>query len=131
VKFGLDTALKDFCEDINRSGALRVVYQSLGMDSFQVEQTAAITVYRIVQELLNNTIKHAAASTAIVQLSRTDAGINITVEDNGKGFDPVILNQAQGIGWSNIQSRVEYLKGKMDIRSTPGNGTSVNIEFNL
>ncbi|HPH30802.1 MAG TPA: sensor histidine kinase [Chitinophagaceae bacterium] len=131
VKFGLDTAMKDFCDDINRSGALRVVYQSLGMDLLQVEQTAAIAVYRIVQELLNNTMKHAAAKTAIVQLSRTDAGINITVEDDGKGFDPVILSGGKGIGWSNIQSRVEYLKGKMDVRSTPGNGTSVNIEFNL
>ncbi|HPN59604.1 MAG TPA: tetratricopeptide repeat protein [Chitinophagaceae bacterium] len=50
VKFGLDTAMKDFCDDINRSGALRVVYQSLGMDLLQVEQTAAIAVYRIVQE---------------------------------------------------------------------------------
>jgi signal transduction histidine kinase len=131
VKFGLDTAMKDFCDDINRSGALRVVYQSLGMDLIQVEQTTAIAVYRIVQELLNNTMKHAAAKTAIVQLSRTDTGINITVEDDGKGFDPVILSQVKGIGWSNIQSRVEYLKGKMDVRSTPGNGTSVNIEFNL
>ena len=131
VKFGLDTAMKDFCDDINRSGALRVVYQSLGMDQLQVEQTTAIAVYRIVQELLNNTMKHAAANTAIVQLSRTDTGINITVEDDGKGFDPVILSQGKGIGWSNIQSRVEYLKGKMDVRSTPGNGTSVNIEFNL
>jgi two-component system, NarL family, sensor kinase len=131
VKFGLDTALRDFCEDINRTGALRVIYQSLGMEDLRVEQTAAIAVYRVVQELLNNTMKHAAAETAIVQLSRTDSGINITVEDDGKGFDPVILSQVKGIGWSNIQSRVEYLNGKMDVRSSPGNGTSVNIEFNL
>jgi signal transduction histidine kinase len=101
------------------------------MENLRVEQTAAIAVYRVVQELLNNTMKHAAAETAIVQLSRTDSGINITVEDDGKGFDPVILTQVKGIGWSNIQSRVEYLNGKMDVRSSPGNGTSVNIEFNL
>lgn len=131
VKFGLDTALKDFCKDINQSGALRVVYQSLGMDSVQIGQSTAIAVYRIVQELLNNTMKHAGAAVAIVQLSRTETGINITVEDDGKGFDPVILKQAKGIGWTNLQSRVEYLNGKMDVRTSPGNGTSVNIEFNL
>jgi signal transduction histidine kinase len=76
-------------------------------------------------------MKHAGAAVAIVQLSRTETGINITVEDDGKGFDPVILKQAKGIGWSNLQSRVEYLNGKMDVRTSPGNGTSVNIEFNL
>lgn len=131
VKFGLDTALKDFCKDINQSGALRVVYQSLGMEAVQIGQSTAIAVYRIVQELLNNTMKHASAAVAIVQLSRTETGINITVEDDGKGFDPVILKEAKGIGWSNLQSRVEYLNGKMDVRTSPGNGTSVNIEFNL
>lgn len=131
VKFGLDTALRDFCEDINRSGALQVVYQSFGMELMHVEQSTAIAIYRIVQELINNTMKHAAAKTAIVQLSRTGTGINVTVEDDGKGFDPVILQDIKGIGWINIRSRVEYLKGKMDVQSAPGNGTSVNIEFNL
>ncbi len=131
VKFGLDTALRDFCKDINQSGALKVVYQSLGMESLVIPQTSAIAVYRIVQELLNNTMKHAGATVSIVQLSRTATGINITVEDDGKGFDPVTLSQVKGIGWSNIQSRVEYLNGKLDVKSSPENGTSVNIEFNL
>lgn len=130
VKFGLDTAIKDFCSDINRSGALQVSYQSIGMEHATVEQTTAITIYRIVQELVNNTMKHAAAKSAIVQLSKTDGAISITVEDDGKGFDPDILNAAHGIGWINIQSRVEYLKGKLDVRSEPGKGTSVHIELN-
>jgi two-component system NarL family sensor kinase len=131
VKFGLDTALKDFCEDINRSGALQVNYQSIGMEEVVVEGTAAIAVYRIIQELLNNTMKHAAATNAIVQLSKTQDGINITVEDDGNGFDPLILERATGIGWRNIQSRVEYLKGKMDVSTSPGKGTSVQIEINI
>ncbi len=63
VKFGLDTALKDFCNDINQSGALQVSYQSIGMANVEIEQTTAITIYRIVQELINNTMKHAAANT--------------------------------------------------------------------
>ncbi|HRX94753.1 MAG TPA: ATP-binding protein, partial [Chitinophagaceae bacterium] len=78
----------------------------------------------------NNTIKHAAAKSAIVQLSKTDGAISITVEDDGKGFDPDILNAVHGVGWINIQSRVEYLKGKLDVRSEPGKGTSVHIELN-
>ncbi|MBI5371636.1 MAG: hypothetical protein HZA79_06390 [Sphingobacteriales bacterium] len=129
VKFGLNTALRDFCEDINRSGALQVTYQSIGMENVPVAQSTAIAIYRIVQELINNTMKHAAARTAIVQLGKTSEGINITVEDDGKGFDPVILKSAGGIGWSNIRSRVDYLKGKMDVQSAPGKGTSVHIEL--
>jgi signal transduction histidine kinase len=131
VKFGLNIALKDFCNDINRSGALQVSYQSIGIENAVIEQTTAITIYRIVQELINNTMKHAAAKSAIVQVSKTsDAVISITVEDDGKGFDPVIIQEAKGIGWSNIHSRVKYLKGKVDVRSETGKGTSVLIELN-
>jgi two-component system, NarL family, sensor kinase len=101
------------------------------LQNLVIEQTTAITIYRIVQELINNTMKHAAAKTAIVQVSKINNDINITVEDDGKGFNPVILQQAKGIGWSNIQSRVEYLKGKLDVQSEPGKGTSVQIELNV
>lgn len=131
VKFGLDTALKDYCNDINQTGAIQVTYQSIGLAGSSIDQTAGITVYRIVQELINNILKHAAAKAAIVQVSKTGNELSVTVEDNGKGFDPAILNQAKGIGWSNIQNRVEYLKGKIDILSGPGEGTSVHIELNV
>ena len=130
VKFGLDTALKDFCNDISQSGALLVNYQSIGLEKIVIEQTTAIAIYRIVQELINNTMKHAAAKTAIVQVSKINADISITVEDDGKGFNPLILQGAKGMGWSNIQSRVEYLKGILDVQSEPGKGTSVHIELN-
>lgn len=130
LKFGLDTALRDFCNDINQSGALSVTYQSFGMEGVQWEQSTAITIYRIVQELLNNTMKHAAARTAIVQVGHTAEGTSITVEDDGKGFDPLILKGARGIGWTNIQSRISYLKGRWDVQSEPGKGTSIHIEIN-
>lgn len=131
VKFGLDAALKDFCNDINQTGALKVNYQSFGMQDAVVDQTMAITVYRIVQELINNTIKHSGAQNAIVQLSRSDRQLTVTVEDDGRGFDTGILRQSRGIGWSNIHNRVDFLKGKLDIDSHPGQGTSVQIELNL
>jgi signal transduction histidine kinase len=129
VKFGLDTALKDFCNDINQSGALKVNYQSIGVENETIPQTTAITIYRIVQELINNTIKHAAAKAAIVQVTKAYGQLSVTVEDDGKGFDTVILQQAKGIGWANIQSRVDFLKGKLDVQSGKGKGTSVHIEI--
>lgn len=128
VKFGLDTALKDFCLHITQTGVLKVNYQSIDVESLHINQTTAITVYRIVQELLNNTIKHATAQTAIVQLSKVENVLNITVEDDGKGFNAVSLQESPGIGWSNIQNRVTFLNGRLDIQSEPGKGTSVFIE---
>lgn len=129
VKFGLDTALRDFCNDINQTGVLKLSYHSSGIEQIVIDQTTAITIYRIVQELLNNTIKHAGAASAIVQIEQAEGIITLTVEDDGRGFDPVILQQSKGIGWSNIQSRVEFLKGKLDVKSTAGKGTSVLIEL--
>jgi len=131
VKFGLDTALKDFCNDINQAGPLQVSYQSIGISETAFDQTVAITIYRIVQELLNNVMKHASAKTAIVQVSKANEVTTITVEDDGKGFDPRILEAGKGIGWSNIESRIRYLKGKTDIQSEAGKGTSVHIEINV
>ncbi|MFT3750294.1 MAG: sensor histidine kinase [Agriterribacter sp.] len=131
LKFGLDTALKDFCNDINQSGVLRITYQSNGLENAVIDQTTAITIYRIVQELVNNTIKHAGASSAIVQVDKSENGITLTVEDDGKGFDTNILEYKGGIGWSNIQSRIDYLKGRLDVKSQPGKGTSVLVELNV
>jgi signal transduction histidine kinase len=130
VRFGLDTALNDFCNDITQSGALKINYQSFGLEGIAMDQTVAITLYRIVQELINNTMKHSGATSAIVQLTKSNGQLSITVEDDGNGFDTTILNTNKGIGWVNIQNRVDFLKGKLDIRSKEGEGTSVHIELN-
>ena len=129
VKFGLDTSLKDFCSDINQTGALQVSYQSIGLENESIDQTTAIGIYRIIQELINNTLKHAGAKNAIIQLSKSADNITLTVEDDGKGFDTAVLKTATGIGWSNILHRVAFLKGKLDVNAQPGKGTSVLIEF--
>ena len=85
-------------------------------------------MYRIVQELLNNIVKHAAATEVLVQIMRHDINLNITVEDNGKGFD-VSSSQNKGNGLGNVRSRVDYLKGQLDIQSVEGKGTSIHIDF--
>jgi len=129
-KFGLDEALKEYTNAVNATKLLAVKYQSLGMED-RVHQSTEIIVYRIVQELLNNVLKHAGASEAFIQLIRENSRLNIVVEDNGKGFDTGILKDSKGAGWTNIRSRVEYLKGLLDLHSEPGKGTLVNIEFKV
>ncbi|MBE7174806.1 MAG: tetratricopeptide repeat protein [Mucilaginibacter polytrichastri] len=127
LNFGLETALKDLCESITGQ-MIRVKFQALDI-STTIPQQIQIVIYRIVQELLGNAIKHAEASVILVQCSQNDSVFFITVEDDGKGFDPSVRKESAGIGLDNIRNRVEYLKGKMDIISAPnGQGTTVNIE---
>jgi signal transduction histidine kinase len=131
VKFGLDAALKDFCQDINQAGALAVRYQSIGLENATLDQTTSITIYRIIQELINNTLKHAQAKNALVQVSHDPETLSITVEDDGRGFDKAVLQQSKGIGWSNIQNRVEFLKADLDVQTSADRGTSVQIDIKL
>lgn len=130
VKFGLDEALKEYCNSINTTKLVTVKYQSLGMET-RLESSVEIIIYRIVQELLNNIIKHAAATAAFVQLIREGHRLNVVVEDNGKGFDTALPVTTLGAGLANVRSRVDYLKGQLAIHAEPGKGTLVNIEFNL
>ena len=131
LKFGLDAALRDYCAEMQLSGMLQVNYQTIGIKDKSIDQSLSVTVYRVTQELLNNIVKHAGASQAIVQVGATDKQLTITVEDNGKGLANETINAAQGIGWKNIHSRVQYHKGSINVQSQPGKGTSVFIEFPL
>jgi signal transduction histidine kinase len=129
TKFGLDEALKEYCNTINATNLLRIKYQSIGMGT-RIEKSAEIIIYRIIQELLNNIMKHAGATEAMVQLIKDEGRFSIMVEDNGKGFDIQLLKDNKGAGLTSIQSRVDYLKGQLDIHSEQDKGTLVNIEFN-
>jgi len=130
TKFGLDEALKEYCTVLNGTRLLTVKYQSLGMQA-RLDKSLEIIVYRIIQELLNNILKHASASEAFVQLVREPRRLNVVVEDNGNGFETALLEKNKGAGWMNVRSRVDYLKGQLDIHSETGKGTLVNIEFNI
>ncbi|MBN8652738.1 MAG: tetratricopeptide repeat protein [Cytophagales bacterium] len=133
LKYGLDTALKEFCTEIDRTDVMRITYQSAGINNTAIEQTLAVAVYRVVQELVSNALKHSKAKNVLVQVHRLEKEklLAITVEDDGVGFDPKRLNQSAGMGWQNIQSRVDFLKGRLDVQSSPGKGTSVMIEMSI
>jgi signal transduction histidine kinase len=130
AKFGLDETVREYCNTVNTTKLLTVKYQSIGME-IRLDKATEIIIYRIIQELLNNVIKHAAATEVFVQLIKEDDRLNVVVEDNGRGFNTAVLETSKGAGWINTRSRVEYLKGQLDIHSEPGKGTLVNMEFNV
>lgn len=129
LKFGLETALKDLCANL-ATPATPITLQAYGL-SPDLDQDTQITVYRIIQELVVNAVKHAAASQILVQCSQNDNQLLIAVEDDGRGFDLNALQREEGIGLSNVRNRVGYLKGKVDVDSALGQGTTVNIEIYL
>ncbi len=128
VRFGLEESLKDFCQSIQATSNIDIIYQQFGEER-RLGAQAEITVYRVVQELVNNALKHADATRIIVQLTKSPTTTSITVEDNGKGFNADELGIKKGAGFSNIKYRVNYFKGTLDVCSQPGNGTSINIEL--
>ena len=87
--------------------------------------------YRIIQELINNILKYAQATKVFVQLSKFENELQIVVEDNGIGFDYNVALLSDGIGLKSISSRVESLKGEMDVNSVKDQGTSVSINLPL
>jgi two-component system, NarL family, sensor kinase len=128
LKFGLNDAILNFCEGINQHGKLQINFQAYGLEN-RLEQSVEITIFRIVQELLNNAMKHSKATKVLVQLTKTNETLVLTVEDNGKGFDKKLLEHNKGAGISNIESRVSYLNGQIEIDSNAVTGTSIIIEI--
>jgi signal transduction histidine kinase len=128
LKFGLSEAIQDFCDSINESGMVKMRFTKIGADK-TLEKPTELVLYRIVQELGNNAIKHASAKNIFIQLNTHEKGITITVEDDGKGFDTTLITKSKTAGLQNIQSRIDYLKGSWEIQSASGNGTSINIEI--
>lgn len=130
LKFGLPQALLDYGNGLSQGQDFEISCEFHGLEK-RLDNSTEIVVYRIVQELINNAVKHSEATKILVQVMRHDnKNLNITVEDNGKGFNPDAVGQ-NSAGLRNIASRVKYLNGKMDIQSGAGNGTSVYIECEL
>ncbi len=131
MKLGLIQAVQDLCAGISAGGSVQVRMQAYGMERAPLSKNSEIMVYRIVQELLNNIIKHSRAGEAIVQFNLEGSRLVITVEDYGIGFDPGRTALKRNAGLDTVRSRVNYLNGCMTVESTPGIGTTVMIDFIL
>ncbi|HNR19151.1 MAG TPA: sensor histidine kinase [Bacteroidia bacterium] len=127
IKSGLVKAVREFIDKISSTGKLKIELQTIGLDQRLNLNTENI-LFRVLQEIVNNIIKHARATEVSIQLIRHDNEMVLMVEDNGVGFDAKKIRMFDGIGLKNIQSRVEYLNGTVDFDSQPGKGTTVNIQ---
>ena len=120
--------LKNYVDEIAALYNLHISAKFFPEEELNMLREATQTeIYRIVQELLNNVVKHARASKVSLQLLHHEQHINLLMEDNGVGFE--YINKNGGIGLLNIRSRVELLQGNFDIDSKQGRGTIVNIDL--
>jgi two-component system NarL family sensor kinase len=129
LKSGLTAAVRDFISKID-ARKLKINLETFGLQE-RLDQNIETVLYRVIQETVNNVIKHAGANSLDIQLTKDLDGINAMIEDNGKGFDATQIEKFEGIGLKNIKTRVEYLKGSVDFSSTPGAGTLVAIYIPL
>lgn len=127
---GLEFALEDMCQSMSRASDLEVSFIPYGLET-PLKDEVNVTIYRIVQELLKNAVKHAEAKEIIVQLTIEDGLLNLVVEDDGKGFDTTAKGRSNGIGLNNIRTRVAYLNGRLNIDSQAGQGSTFTVEIPL
>lgn len=125
---GLISACTQFFQSIERSTPIKLNAQFNG-EVIQLSEKSELSVYRVIQELVNNTIKHAEASVIEVNLNFQDSKLRVTYKDNGVGLPENINNL--GLGLYNIESRVQSLKAEYAVNSNPGKGVEFVIEIPL
>lgn len=129
LKSGLSSAVKEFIDKID-SRLLKVNLHTEGLNE-RLDNNVETVLYRVIQECVNNVIKHSGANMLDISIIKDNDGISATIEDNGRGFDATNKEKFEGIGFKNIMSRVEYLKGTLDIDTSPGKGALIAIHVPL
>jgi signal transduction histidine kinase len=128
LQHNLQEALQLFCNHINAGNRTQFdlqVYEPLP----KLSQSVTLSLYRVIQELMQNILKHAGATLATIQISQRHDKLCLTMEDNGRGFNPDAITE--GTGLRNIRSRVEAMQGYLAIESAPDRGTITTIELDF
>ena len=125
---GLAAAVHDIVQKINQSGKLSIRLSSFQhLDEETINPDIKLAIFRIIQEEINNVLKHAQATVLTINLAVQDEKITVVMTDDGRGFDEKIVKK--GMGLNNIQNRVEYYKGSFCLKTAPGEGCELRIEL--
>jgi PAS domain S-box-containing protein len=126
---GLLDSIHMLLDDLIMIDTLKIEFHAAGFDEQELDERLRLTIFRIVQEQLNNILKHAEATTAIIKLFKRGNKIVLHISDNGKGHD--LLADENGVGNMNIRSRVELYRGSVTIVSEPGKGYELKVVLPL
>lgn len=125
---GLTAALDTYCRKIKQTGKLDIDFQMIG-NLPQLREDFQLNIYRIIQEIVNNILKHSGATTALIQFTVRASRLEVTIDDNGTRAHTGETNKETGIGMHNLQSRLQLLGGSMETERNEG--TSVYLSFDL
>lgn len=125
---GLLVAVKLMAEKVSSANALKIDVVDYGLDK-PLENSLELTIFRIIQELTTNIIKHSQASQATINISHDEDDITVLIEDNGIGMNASQIDVHKGMGLHSIKTRVEHLEGSFTIDSTPTKGTTIIINI--
>lgn len=124
VQTGLTAAINEFATRVNQGGQIRIETNYFGLGKRLVD-VQEIAFYRIIQEWVNNILKHSDASKVTVQLTRDKEEITLLIEDNGSKIDQQRLIQGEGNGWKNLQARTNLIKGTLELESAGHKGNTL------
>jgi len=129
-EYGLVKALEAFCQKVNQTGKIHVDFNANGIES-SLDKNVQLILFRVISELLTNTIKHAKAQNANIQLQKSYDNISLVFTDDGIGFDSkkVMGDKNTGIGLKSIVSRIKSINGSCEIFSSEGEGFKIVIEI--
>ena len=125
-RLGLTSTIEQMMRQIRSSTDIEFITETDNIDGL-LSKESEINLYRVLQECLNNILKHSAASTAWLSIKRTATGAQIICRDNGKGFDPQTTSMTSGMGLIGMAERVLMLSGKYTMESAPGKGVTISI----
>lgn len=129
--FGLDHTLHELSDTFNTSGSLQVVYSNnAGGAVDKLEKNTALALYRVIQELLSNTIKHAGATTVSIVFYNLATHLELLYKDDGKGMDMNGIKKA-GMGLQNIEGRLRMAGATYTVNTSSGNGFNLTIKLHI
>jgi two-component system, NarL family, sensor kinase len=132
LKFGLLKALQDLTERIKMAGEVTTeLTYSEELKNLNLPLQVELSIYRIIQEILSNTLKHAQAKHIHVKLALTDHGLAVEMKDDGIGFDSSKIEESTGLGWKNILARTKLINGQFQVVSEPQKGSLITLKIPL
>lgn len=129
LNFGLPKALKSLADQLNSTQKISVNFTYEENEYREPEKSTSLTIYRIIQELLSNTVKHAGSEHIDMELMCSEGVLYITINDNGKGIHAKAIENANGIGWKNIYTRIKLIGGRIKINSHENKGSVFCLEI--
>jgi two-component system sensor histidine kinase UhpB len=122
---GLVESIRELADSITRTQALKINLSVSELNEERIPENKQLMLFRIIQEQLNNIVKHAQALRVQINLHRTPSALLLEIKDDGTGFDPV--KTRKGLGLTNIRNRVELFNGSVAIDSAPGKGCTLRV----